>query len=258
MDEIPVVAETGSEFEARLWEIAENLHRAELTALERAEHISQWIRLRDQTAESRPCDQADNKLGQVGPVSELNKAAPAVLAPGGRGREGGVRAAARELGISRTDARRAVHRVHIIAREVREALRDMPEIADNEVELDALAALPAEQQAAAVAAVRNGTAPNVRAAIATIAEPTSCAAAKADQALDAILEQIRRLGKRRPGKAVGRPCRSVAPGNQPSVNPRPKNCSDGRRSARVPPRASRGWAARSNGSTARSASGFTR
>jgi hypothetical protein len=68
MDEIPVVAETGSEFEARLWEIAENLHRAELTALERAEHISQWIRPRDQTAESRPCDQADDKLGQVGPV----------------------------------------------------------------------------------------------------------------------------------------------------------------------------------------------
>ena len=33
MDEIPVVAETGSELEARLWEIAENLHRAELTAL---------------------------------------------------------------------------------------------------------------------------------------------------------------------------------------------------------------------------------
>jgi ParB family transcriptional regulator, chromosome partitioning protein len=46
MDEIPVVAETGSELEARLWEIAENLHRAELTALERAEHIDQWIRLR--------------------------------------------------------------------------------------------------------------------------------------------------------------------------------------------------------------------
>ncbi len=152
MDEIPVVAETGLEFEARLWEIAENLHRAELTALERAEHISQWIRLRDQTAERRPCGQADDKLGQVGPVSELNKAAPAapVLAPGGRGREGGIRAAARELGISRTGARRAVHRVHLIVREVREALRDMPEIAGNGVELDALAALPAAQQAAAV------------------------------------------------------------------------------------------------------------
>jgi ParB family transcriptional regulator, chromosome partitioning protein len=47
MDEIPVVAETGSEFEARLWEIAAKLHRAELTALERAKHISQWIRLRN-------------------------------------------------------------------------------------------------------------------------------------------------------------------------------------------------------------------
>ena len=46
MDEIPVVAEMGSELDARLWEIAENLHRAELNALERAEHISQWIRLR--------------------------------------------------------------------------------------------------------------------------------------------------------------------------------------------------------------------
>ena len=96
MDEIPVVAETVSELDARLWEIAENLHPAELTALERAEHISQWIRLRNQTAESQPCDQADNKLGQVGPVSELNKVAPVapVLAPGGCGREGGIRAAA--------------------------------------------------------------------------------------------------------------------------------------------------------------------
>jgi len=71
-------------------------HCAELTTLERAEHISQWIRLRNQTAESQPCDQADNKLGQVGPVSELNKVAPVapVLAPGGRGREGGICAAA--------------------------------------------------------------------------------------------------------------------------------------------------------------------
>ena len=46
IDQIAVVAETGSELEARLWEIAENVHRAELTALERAEHISQWIKLK--------------------------------------------------------------------------------------------------------------------------------------------------------------------------------------------------------------------
>lgn len=31
--------------DARLWEIAENLHRAELTVQERAEHIAEWVRL---------------------------------------------------------------------------------------------------------------------------------------------------------------------------------------------------------------------
>jgi hypothetical protein len=197
MDEIPVVAETGSELEARLWEIAENLHRAELTALERAEHISLWIGLRGERGEGRPCAHAGDKLGQVGAVSELDKAARAVPPParGGRGREGGVRVAARELGISQTDARRAVHRVHRIGPALREVLRDMPEIADNGAELDALAALPEEQQAAAVAAVKNGDAPNVRAAAATTAQPTLCAAADADKPLDALLEQIRRLGK---------------------------------------------------------------
>ena len=196
MDEIPVVTETGSEPEARLWEIAENLHRAELTALERAEHISLWIRLRGERGEGRPCGHADDKLGQVGPVSELDKAAQSVPPPagGGRGREGGVRAAARELGISRTDARRALHRVNRIGRAVREALRDLPEVADNGAELDALAALPAEQQAAAVAAVKSGGAPNVRVAIATTAQPTLCAADNADSLLEATLEQIRRLG----------------------------------------------------------------
>jgi hypothetical protein len=64
----------------------------------RAEHISQWIKLRGEREAGESCDQADDKLAQVGPVSGL------ISARGGRGREGGVRAAARELGISRTDA----------------------------------------------------------------------------------------------------------------------------------------------------------
>ena len=53
----------------------------------------------------------------------------------------------------------------------------------------------AEQQAAAVGAVQNGGAPSVRAAIATSAQPTGHKAANADKPLDAILEQIRRLGE---------------------------------------------------------------
>ena len=72
----------GDERDARLWEIAENLHRAELTVQERAEHIAEWVRL------------VEEKGAQLAhPV-------------GGRGNEGGVRAASRELGIpGRTVAR---------------------------------------------------------------------------------------------------------------------------------------------------------
>ena len=85
MDEIPVVVETVSELGARLWEIAENLHRAELTALERAEHISQWIGLRGERGEGEPCDRADDKLDQVGPVSGVYRVAQMAQlpAPGG-------------------------------------------------------------------------------------------------------------------------------------------------------------------------------
>jgi ParB/RepB/Spo0J family partition protein len=42
---IDCVVFDGDETAARLWEIAENLHRAELTALERSEHLEEWRRL---------------------------------------------------------------------------------------------------------------------------------------------------------------------------------------------------------------------
>lgn len=31
--------------DARLWEIAENLHRSELTVQERADHVAEWVKL---------------------------------------------------------------------------------------------------------------------------------------------------------------------------------------------------------------------
>lgn len=65
---------------------AENLHRAELTALERDEQIARWIVL---------SDEKEKKLAQAAPEK------------GGRGKRGGVRAASRKLGIDRDDARRA-------------------------------------------------------------------------------------------------------------------------------------------------------
>ena len=74
--------------EARMWEISENLARAELTALERDEHVAEWIRL------------ADLQSAQVAPNETKRE--------DGRGHrhEGGVRKASRDLGIDRDDARR--------------------------------------------------------------------------------------------------------------------------------------------------------
>ena len=73
-------------------EIAENLHRAELTALERSEHIAAWINLIEENQQGS---------GEAEKISgELDRR--------GSGRpKGGRSAAAREIGISEADARRS-------------------------------------------------------------------------------------------------------------------------------------------------------
>lgn len=92
----------GDERDARLWEIAENLHRAELTPLERSEHIAAWLRLTEER----------EVFGQV-----------AQKPKGGRP-EGGLSAATRELGIERTDARRAV-KIDSLPEEAKEVAREV-------------------------------------------------------------------------------------------------------------------------------------
>lgn len=97
--EIPAICVQGwSEDEARMWEISENLSRAELTALERDEHVAEWIKLAE-------------KPRQADAVSK-----------GGRGNESGVRKAARDLGLSEPDARRAT-KVAGLSDEAKQAAR---------------------------------------------------------------------------------------------------------------------------------------
>jgi ParB-like chromosome segregation protein Spo0J len=86
-DEIDAIVIECSDVDAKLWEISENLDRAELTQLQRDRQIALWIELTNEGVD---------KLAQVEPVS------------GGRGNKGGVRAAARELGVERSDANRAI------------------------------------------------------------------------------------------------------------------------------------------------------
>jgi ParB family chromosome partitioning protein len=119
--EIQAVIMVGSEREARLWEIAENLHRADLTVLERAEHLAEWIRLTEAEVSA-----------QVAPKPQ-----------GGRP-ESGTRAAARELGIERTDAQRSI-KIASITPGAKEAAREAG-MDDNQCKLLEVAGRSPEQQ----------------------------------------------------------------------------------------------------------------
>src|SRR6266446_1877298 len=82
----------GSDRHALMVEIAENLHRAELTALERSEHIAAWIKLIEEDPQgSGEAEEASGELDKR--VSGRPK--------------GGRSAAARKIGISEADARRS-------------------------------------------------------------------------------------------------------------------------------------------------------
>lgn len=106
------------EIDAKLWEIAENLHRAELSTLERSEQIAEWVRLMDEkrekaTLQSAQVEPNESKREDGRGHRERDKvrhldAVSDKPCKGGRGKEGGIRAASRDLGINESSARRAV------------------------------------------------------------------------------------------------------------------------------------------------------
>jgi len=113
--------------EVRLWEIAENLDRSELTQLERKEHIAEWVRLTEE----------ENKPSQVETISRK----------GGRGNESGINQAARILGVNKHEAHRSAQ-VAALAPEAKEAARDL-HLDDNQSALLKAAREPsAEKQVA--------------------------------------------------------------------------------------------------------------
>jgi ParB family chromosome partitioning protein len=138
-----------------LWEIDENLCRVELTELERREHLAARKQIYEQLhPETRPYVSgtlaANAAMGREN--AEANLSVASFAADSGD-----------KTGLDQRTIRRSLHRAEHIAPEVRDAIRDMPAIADKGVELDALAKMPPERQAAAVATVKSGNAPNIRA-----------------------------------------------------------------------------------------------
>lgn len=121
LEHIPACIVSMTNAEARMWEIAENLHRAELTKLQRAEQIEEW---RELSAE------------QGGKVSHPQP------------HEHGVSKAAEALGIDRATVRHAEKIAHI-SDEAKEAAVEAG-IDDNQSKLLQIAKEPPERQAAKV------------------------------------------------------------------------------------------------------------
>jgi ParB-like nuclease domain len=124
LDHIPATIVAMTESEAQLWEIAENLHRAELTVQERSDQIARWVELIEQK----------NKPAQLGRVSPK----------GGRGQEGGDSQASRDLGISRQKVQRA-KKIASIDPAAKVAAKEAG-LDDHQSALLQLADVPAEEQ----------------------------------------------------------------------------------------------------------------
>lgn len=114
-----------SDVEARLAEIAENLHRAELTQLQRAEQIDEYSRLAKEERGKRVSGQLVQK-------------------PQGGRPEGGDSAAARDLGLNRKEVERA-GKIANIAPEAKIAAK-RAKLDDNQSALLKVAEAPKEKQ----------------------------------------------------------------------------------------------------------------
>jgi ParB-like chromosome segregation protein Spo0J len=144
---IPSNAVKMDDRDARMWEIAENLHRAELTVAQRAEQVAEYARLAKEKRD------ADTVLRQVG------------AKPSGRP-EGGNRLAARDLGVTEHEVRRA-QAIASLPDETKNAARERG-LDDNE---SALLAAAKEQTTAAQVAVLDGIAERGRVAATPTARP---------------------------------------------------------------------------------------
>jgi len=122
------------------WEIAENLHRADLTALEHDQHVAEWIRLTEQIEAEKNAPPVLELTRELDPEPVKKRGRPrkqkvnqsdSVSGKGGRGHHGGVRQAARELGVSQPDAQRAL-KVASLTEEAKEAAREVG-LDDNRV-----------------------------------------------------------------------------------------------------------------------------
>lgn len=185
--ELPKIDGTASVL-GTMAEIAENLHRREITALERSELLAKWVRLTEEKRQVQSAGNEHSKPAQLAPVSK-----------GGRGKVSGIRQAAREIGVPRDSIARAV-KVAGLSDEAKEAAKEAG-LADNQSALLAAAKEPTpEAQVAAIEARATSTQPPTAAppgfrswdeAISTIEKVWSCAPDDMRARIAAILGDAR-------------------------------------------------------------------
>ena len=143
-DSIDAILFEGDSIDCRLAEIAENLHRAELTAAERADQVAEWIRLTEEKqAQQRAKAEAENKA----PDFSANLDEKSMGRP-----EGGVAAASRELDIPETTAKRAV-KIASMTPAAKKAAKAAG-LDNNQSALERIARKPESDQVAEVAKIK--------------------------------------------------------------------------------------------------------
>ena len=154
MTEIGASVVTVRDVDQRLAEIDENLCRAELNQLERAEHLVERKSLYEMKhPETRHGAQGGGKNG-VGTKRRTENAKSAFSVD-----------TSEKIGQAKRTIQQAIRRAHNISQDIRDAIREVDAIADNASELDALANLKEPEQQAAVQDVLDGKARSIREAV---------------------------------------------------------------------------------------------
>jgi len=156
--------------ECELWEIDENLCRAELTELERGEHLmrrkeiyeKKWPQARHHAAGAVAANEAMGNATARNAVASFSANVT------------------NKIGLAERTIRQSISRARRLDPKIRDKVRALPTVADSGPELDALAKLEPAQQKRAVALVESGQAQGIRAAkklMRPIANPASLRAA---------------------------------------------------------------------------------
>ena len=151
MTEIGVNIVTIGEVDQRLAEIDENLCRAELNHLERAEHL---VARKSLYETKYPETKNGSKGGGRDGIGTKHR--------GENEKKSFSVDTAKKTGKTERNIQQAVRRAKNISQDIRDVIRDVETIADNVSELDALAKMNETEQKSAVQAVLDGKAQSIR------------------------------------------------------------------------------------------------